>query len=300
MLDGWRQWLASERRLALLTRHGYEDDLAGFVGFMAGHKGGPVDLADLAGLALADLRAWLARRHTDGYARTSTARAMAAVRGFFRYADRRHGLHNPAVQAIRTPRLPHRVPRPLAETDARELIESAQTEAREDWVGRRDAALLLLLYGGGLRIGEALALDRVAAGADPHALRTLRVQGKGSKERLVPILPVIAEALAAYLDACPVPPLPHQPLFKGVRGGRLQQGVVQKLVRQLRIGLGLPETATPHALRHSFATHLLGSGADLRAIQELLGHVSLSTTQGYTEVDARRLLALYARAHPRA
>ena len=259
-----------------------------------------MDLADLAGLALADLRAWLARRHTDGYARTSTARAMAAVRGFFRYADRRHGLHNPAVQAIRTPRLPHRVPRPLAETDARELIESAQTEAREDWVGRRDAALLLLLYGGGLRIGEALALDRVAAGADPHALRTLRVQGKGSKERLVPILPVIAEALAAYLDACPVPPLPHQPLFKGVRGGRLQQGVVQKLVRQLRIGLGLPETATPHALRHSFATHLLGSGADLRAIQELLGHVSLSTTQGYTEVDARRLLALYARAHPRA
>ncbi len=300
MLDGWRQWLASERRLALLTRHGYEDDLAGFVRFMAGHKGGPVDLADLAALALADLRAWLARRHTDGYARTSTARAMAAVRGFFRYADRRHGLHNPAIQAIRTPRLPHRVPRPLAETDARELIESAQTEAREDWVGRRDAALLLLLYGGGLRIGEALALDRVAAGADPHALRTLRVQGKGSKERLVPILPVIAEALAAYLDACPVPPLPHQPLFKGVRGGRLQQGVVQKLVRQLRIGLGLPETATPHALRHSFATHLLGSGADLRAIQELLGHVSLSTTQGYTEVDARRLLALYARAHPRA
>jgi len=300
VLDSWRQWLASERRLAVLTRHGYEDDLAGFVRFMAGHKGGPIELADLAALGLSDLRAWLAKRHTDGYARTSTARAMAAVRGFFRYADRRHGLHNPAVQAIRTPRLPHRVPRPLAETNARELIESARTEAREDWVGRRDAALLLLLYGGGLRIGEALALDRAAAGADPRALRSVRVQGKGGKERLVPILPVIAEAIAAYLDACPAPPLPHQPLFKGVRGGRLQQGVVQKLVRQLRIGLGLAETATPHALRHSFATHLLGSGADLRAIQELLGHVSLSTTQGYTEVDAKRLLALYARAHPRA
>ncbi|MGD9507587.1 MAG: tyrosine recombinase XerC [Geminicoccaceae bacterium] len=300
VLDGWRQWLASERRLAVLTRHGYEDDLTGFLRFMAGHKGGQIQVADLAGLGLPDLRAWLARRHTDGYARTSTARAMAAVRGFFRYADRRHGLHNPAVQAVRTPRLPHRVPRPLPEVDARELIDSARTEAREGWVGLRDAALLLVLYGAGLRIGEALALDRESVGADPLALRALRVHGKGAKERLIPVLPVVAAALAAYLDACPTPPLPHEPLFKGVRGGRLQQGVVQKLVRQLRIGLGLPETATPHALRHSFATHLLGSGADLRAIQELLGHASLSTTQGYTEVDARRLLALYARAHPRA
>jgi integrase/recombinase XerC len=300
VIEGWRQWLASERRLAVLTRHGYADDLAGFLRFLAEHKGGLVQLADLAALGLPDLRAWLARRHTDGYARTSTARAMAAVRGFFRYADRRHGLHNPALQAIRTPRLPHRVPRPLAEVDARELIESARTEARDGWVGLRDTALLLLLYGAGLRIGEALALDREAAGTDPRASRSLRVHGKGGKERLVPILPVLAEALAAYLDACPAPPLPHDPLFKGVRGGRLQQGVVQKLVRELRIGLGLPETATPHALRHSFATHLLGAGADLRAIQELLGHASLSTTQGYTEVDARRLLALYARAHPRA
>ena len=300
VLDGWRQWLAAERRLAVLSRHGYDDDLGGFLRFMAEHKGGLIDLAGLAALSLADLRAWLARRHTDGYARTSTARAMAAVRGFFRYADRRHGLHNPALHAVRTPRLPHRVPRPLAEVDARELIDTARVDAREAWVGLRDAALLVLLYGAGLRIGEALALDRAVAGADPSAMRALRVHGKGGKERLVPILPVVAEALAAYLHACPVPPLPHEPLFKGVRGGRLQQGVVQKLVRQLRIGLGLPETATPHALRHSFATHLLGSGADLRAIQELLGHASLSTTQGYTEVDARRLLALYARAHPRA
>ena len=225
---------------------------------------------------------------------------MAAVRGFFRYLDRRHGVHNPALQAMRTPRLPHRVPRPLAESDARELIVTAGADARQPWLGLRDTALLLLLYGAGLRIGEALSLDRRAIGVDPRALRSLRVRGKGDKERLVPVLPIVAEALAAYLAACPAPPLPDEPLFKGARGGRLQQGVVQKQVRQLRVGLGLPETATPHALRHSFATHLLGEGADLRAIQELLGHASLSTTQGYTEVDARRLISLYARAHPRA
>ena len=300
VLAGWRAWLHAERRLAELTRSGYEEDLRAFLAFMAVHLGGAVDLGALADLRLADFRAWLAARHRDGYARRSTARAVAAVRGFFRYLDRRHGVHNPALQAMRTPRLPHRVPRPLAETDARDLILTARTEARAPWVGLRDTALLLLLYGAGLRIGEALALNRREIGVDPRALRSLRVRGKGNKERLVPILPVIAEGLAAYLAACPAPPLPDEPLFKGARGGRLQQGVVQRQVRQLRVGLGLPETATPHALRHSFATHLLGEGADLRAIQELLGHASLSTTQGYTEVDARRLAALYARAHPRA
>ncbi|MFO1050030.1 MAG: tyrosine recombinase XerC [Geminicoccaceae bacterium] len=300
MLAAWRQWLATERRVAVRTLAGYEEDLAAFLRFMADHGGGQVGVAELAALGLPDLRAWLARRHAEGYARTSTARAMAAVRGFFRFAERRHGLHNPALQAVRTPRLPHRIPRPLPETDARELIGQARAEAHEAWVGLRDAALLLLLYGAGLRIGEALGLDRRDLGTDPRALRSLRIRGKGGKERLVPILPVIADAIGAYLAACPGAPLRDEALFKGVRGARLQQAVVQKLVRRLRVGLGLPETATPHALRHSFATHLLGSGADLRAIQELLGHASLSTTQGYTEVDSRRLLALYARAHPRA
>lgn len=300
ILAGWRQWLATERRVATLTLSGYEEDLAAFLRFMADHGGGPVRVADLAALRLPDLRAWLARRHADGYARTSTARAMAAVRGFFRYADRRHGLHNPALQAVRTPRLPHRIPRPLPESDARELIGQALAEPREPWIGLRDSALLLILYGAGLRIGEALALNRGDLGADPRALRSLRVRGKGGKERLVPILPAIGEALGAYLAACPNAPRRDEPFFKGARGGRLQQAVVQKLVRRLRLTLGLPDSATPHALRHSFATHLLGSGADLRAIQELLGHASLSTTQGYTEVDSRRLLALYSRAHPRA
>lgn len=300
VVDGWRAWLRAERRLADLTRSGYDEDLRAFLAFVAGHHGGPVGLAELADLRLADFRAWLAWRHRENYARRSTARAMAAVRGFFRYLDRRHGVHNPALQAMRTPRLPHRVPRPLAEEDARDLIVSARTDARAPWLGLRDTALLLLLYGSGLRIGEALSLDRRAVGIDPRGLRSLRVHGKGAKERLVPVLPIVAEAITAYLAACPAPPLPDEPLFKGARGGRLQQGVVQRQVRQLRVGLGLPETATPHALRHSFATHLLGEGADLRAIQELLGHASLSTTQVYTAVDTERLLAVYDAAHPRA
>ena len=210
--------------MAVLTQSGYDEDLGAFLGFMAGHRGGPVGLGDLAALRLADFRSWLAWRHQQDYARTSTARAMAAVRGFFRYLDRRHGVHNPALQAMRTPRLPHRVPRPLAESDARDLILTARTEARQPWLGLRDTALLLLLYGAGLRIGEALSLNRRAIGVDPRALRSLRVRGKGDKERLVPVLPIVAEALAAYLAACPAPPLPDEPLFKGARGGRLQQG----------------------------------------------------------------------------
>ena len=298
--ESWRLWLRTERRLAERTEQGYREDLAAFVGFLSTHASGEVSLANLAALRLADLRAWLAWRHQESYARTSTARAIAAVRGFFRFIDRRHGIHNPALQALRTPRLPHRVPRPLAETDARDLVLAALTDAREPWLGMRDAALFLLLYGAGLRLGEALGLDRRDLGRDVRVLRGLRVRGKGGKERLVPVLPIVAEALVAYLAACPIPPLPDEPLFKGARGGRLQQSVVQKQVRQLRVSLGLPETATPHALRHSFATHLLGEGADLRSIQELLGHASLSTTQGYTEVDARRLVTLYAKAHPRA
>lgn len=300
VIETWLRWLGTERRLAVRTVQGYREDMASFVRFLGDHQGGAVALSDLAALRLADLRAWLAWRHGRDYARTSTARAVAGVRSFFRFVDRRHGIHNPALQAMRTPRPQHRLPRPLVEEDARDLITAARTEAKEPWLGHRDTALLMLLYGAGLRIGEALGLNRRDIGVDPRALRGLRVLGKGSKERLVPVLPIVAEALATYLAACPIPPLPDEPLFKGAQGRRLQQGVVQRQVRQLRVALGLPDTATPHALRHSFATHLLGDGADLRAIQELLGHASLSTTQGYTEVDGRGLLRLYARAHPRA
>ena len=296
----WRVWLAAERRLSPRSVVAYERDLAAFVAFVSGHLGGAVTLQALGRLALADFRAWLATRHNRKFARSSTARAVAAVRGFFRFVDRRHGVHNPALKAMRTPRLPRRVPRPLSPDQAAELAETAGDDVRLEWVGLRDTAVLLLLYGGGLRIGEALALDRRDLGPDPARLRVLRVRGKGDKERLVPLLPMVAQALAAYLAACPEPPQPDEALFRGVRGGRLQQAIVQRRVRQVRVTLGLPESATPHALRHSFATHLLSAGADLRAIQELLGHASLSTTQGYTAVETRRLLELYSKAHPRA
>lgn len=300
VVAAWRRWLEHERRLAANSLVAYDHDLTTFVRFLARHAGGPASLAGLGALKTMDFRAWLAFRHQQALAKSSTARAMAAVRSFFRFIDRRHDIHNPALVAMRTPRFRRPLPRPLSAVQATELAGAATSVARAPWIGKRDTALLLLLYGAGLRIGEALALDRRDVGSAPAALKSLRVQGKGGKERLVPILPVIAGALRDYLEACPWPVSGHAPLFVGARGKRLQPGVVQKQVRVLRGLLGLPETATPHALRHSFATHLLSDGADLRAIQELLGHASLSTTQGYTAVDAQRLTQLYAKAHPRA
>jgi integrase/recombinase XerC len=299
-VEAWRGWLRHERRLAQNSLVAYDRDLVAFIRFIAGHAGGPVGLADLVALKALDFRAWLAARHHDKLAKSSTARAMASVRSFYRYLDRKHDIQNAPLVAMRTPRFRRPLPRPLSTAQARDLTDSAADAARQPWVGKRDTALLLLLYGAGLRIGEAMALDRGMLGRDPMDLRALRVLGKGGKERLVPILPVIAQALVDYLAACPWPHQSATPLFLGVRGGRLSQGVLQKQVRNLRVLLGLPESATPHALRHSFATHLLSAGADLRAIQELLGHASLSTTQGYTAVDQVRLMQLYAKVHPRA
>jgi integrase/recombinase XerC len=296
----WCSWLAHEKRRAAASVKAYQTDLIGFLKFCADHLGGPPDLEQLLGLSTTDFRAWLAWRHRQGLARTSTARALAALRNFYRYLDRQHGRHNPALKALRTPRLARRLPRPLSSGQARELIATVAEVAAPEWVGRRDTALLLLLYGGGLRIGEALALPRGALGRTPAAQRTLMVTGKGQKQRLVPVLPVVAEAIDAYLHACPWPLDPAAPLFVGLRGKRLQPTMIRRRMRDLRRLLGLPESATPHALRHSFATHLLAGGADLRVIQELLGHASLSTTQGYTGVEGERLMRLYHRAHPRA
>ncbi|MGH6912766.1 MAG: tyrosine recombinase XerC [Geminicoccales bacterium] len=295
----WRDWLAHEKRQAAATVKAYQTDLLGFLAFSAGHLGGAPTLDELATLSAAELRAWLAWRHGRGLARTSTARALAALRSFYRYLDRQHGRHNPALKALRTPRLAKRLPRPLSPDQADGLLDAAEETGAPDWIARRDLALLLLLYGAGLRIGEALALERAALGKEPRALRTLTVTGKGGKQRMVPILPVIGDALAAYLEAAPTAQ-DTRALFVGLRGGRLNGSVVRKRVQQLRRALGLPESATPHALRHSFATHLLSGGADLRSIQELLGHASLSTTQGYTGVDGERLMRLYHAAHPRA
>jgi integrase/recombinase XerC len=300
LVTGWLNWLEHQKRQAPLTVKGYRSDLLAFLGFCAEHLGEPPTPDVLAGLDAAGFRAWLAARHRAGLAKSSTARALAAVRSFYRYLDREHGRTNPALQALRTPKLARRLPRPLTSDQASRLIEHAPVATRLDWLGKRDVALLLLLYGAGLRIGEALGLARSTLGADPARLTALTITGKGRKQRLVPILPVIGRALAEYLAACPYHPGPAAPLFLGERGKRLQPAIAARLVRDLRRALGLPESATPHALRHSFATHLLADGADLRTIQELLGHASLSTTQGYTGVDGERLIRLYQQAHPRA
>jgi integrase/recombinase XerC len=294
----WLDWLAHEKRQAAATVKAYHTDLDGFLAFCAGHLGEPPGPERLTRLGAADFRAWLAERHRRGLARTSTARALAGLRSFYRYLDREHGCHNPALKALRTPRLPRRLPRPLSADQAEQLLDSAP-DVSLDWIARRDAAVLLLLYGAGLRIGEALALERPAVGRDPARLRQLLITGKGGRQRLVPVLPVIATAIEDYLAACPYQE-PTGPLFLGARGKRLQAPIVRRLMQDLRRRLGLPESATPHALRHSFATHLLAGGADLRTIQELLGHASLSTTQGYTGVDGARLMRLYHQAHPRA
>jgi integrase/recombinase XerC len=292
----WRDWLAHERRAAPHTRAAYGRDLAAFLAFTAEHLGGPPGLRDLERLAPADFRAWLARRAAAGLKRTSTARALSVVRGFFRHLERTGRARNAALQGVRTPRLPQAVPKPLSPEDAAEVIDLAGAIGRVRWVGLRDIALFTLLYGCGLRIDEALGLARREA---PKA-ETITITGKGDKQRIVPVLPAVGAALRAYLAACPYHGGPDDPLFVGARGGRLRAEVAQRQMRKLRGLLGLPETATPHAFRHSFATHLLSGGGDLRAIQELLGHASLSTTQRYTQVDDARLLAVHASAHPRA
>jgi len=292
----WIDWIRDERRLAANTVEAYRHDLAGLLAFLARHLGGPPDLPALAGLVPADLRAWLAMRSTRGYERTSNARALATARGFFRFLERRRLAPAAAAHAVRTPRAKRPLPRPLSVGDAVDAVARIADLSDERWIGLRDRALLILLYGCGLRISEALALNR---GVTPLG-ETLQVTGKGGKQRLVPVLPLVRDAIAAYLAACPLDPGPSGPLFLGARGGRLDPAVAQKQVRRLRALLQLPETATPHALRHSFATHLLAGGGDLRSIQELLGHASLSTTQRYTEVDAARLLAIHRTTHPRA
>jgi integrase/recombinase XerC len=300
MATAWLDWLAHQKRQSPATVKAYRTDLHGFARFLAEHLGEPPRLDRLLELSASDFRAWLAARHRRGLAKRSSARALAAVRSFYRFLDRQHGRHNPAAPALRTPRLEQRLPRPLSERHVATLLDEPSEDGTPTWVAARDHALFLLLYGAGLRIGEALALARGMVGEAPAALRSLIVTGKGGKQRLVPILPVIAVALADYLAACPHHLGRAEPLFVGVRGKRLQAAVVRRRMRDMRRRAGLPENATPHALRHSFATHLLAGGADLRVIQELLGHASLSTTQGYTAVEGERLMKLYHQAHPRA
>ena len=301
--EAWRDWLRSERRLSGNTFIAYEHDVSDFLSFMTKYLGAPPTLAQLGKLKPAEFRAWLAEQSHKGMARSSTARAFSSVRSFFRFLDKRGLVHNASIAAIQTPKLPRSLPKALTERDMEDLLEAPEQPEREAWIERRDTAILLLLYAAGLRIGEALGLSKgavdrlIADGQD-----TLDITGKGNKTRLVPLLPAALEALVAYREACPFMKAlgPGDAFFLGARGSPLDPAIVQKRVRDLRRQLGLTESVTPHALRHSFATHLLAAGGDLRTIQELLGHASLSTTQRYTDVDAARLSAVYRAAHPRA
>ncbi len=298
-----REWIASlgaERRASVHTISAYERDLRQFLSFATDHFGAPLSLEAFADLDAADVRAFLAARRGAGVGGRSLMRQLAGLRSFARFLERNGAMQVMAFAAVRTPKVPRSLPKPLTTTAACRIVQ-AETRGDEDrpaWIIARDAAVLALLYGAGLRISEALGLRR--AEAPVGAADSITVLGKGRKQRMVPVIVPVREAVAAYLALCPYPLPPDGPLFVGARGGPLGSRIIQLVVERLRGALGLPDTATPHALRHSFATHLLSRGGDLRAIQELLGHASLSTTQIYTAVDSTRLLEAYRSAHPRA
>lgn len=292
----WLRHLGQERRLSPHTLTAYGQELELFLGFLVSHLGEILTPARIETLSISHFRAYLAMRRRDGLSPRSTARALSSLRNFFRYLARHHGLDNSAISGLRSPRFDKSLPRPLSVTDAAETLSRAEVDNAEPWIAARDLAVLMLLYGCGLRISEALNLNR----ADAPTGDSLRVLGKRNKERIVPVIPVVREAIANYLKLCPHQLEPDGPLFLGARGARLNPGVVQRMMRNLRAQLGLPPSATPHALRHSFATHLLKAGGDLRTIQELLGHASLSTTQNYTDLEMVDILKIYENAHPRA
>lgn len=296
--QAWLTMLARERRLSPETVEAYERDSRQFLQFLTGHCGEPPGLADVGALKPADLRGFLSQRRSGGAGARTLGRGLAGVRSLLRFLERR-GLANAAgAAALRAPRQPKSLPKPLTANDARRVVSVDEQLAAEPWIAARNAAVLTLLYGSGLRISEALAISGAElAGAGDTILR---VTGKGGKTRLAPVLAVALSAVAEYRRLCPFHLDPKGLLFRGARGGPLNPAIIQREMKKMRSALNLPETATPHALRHSFATHLLGRGGDLRMIQELLGHASLSTTQVYTGVDTARLLDIYDSAHPRA
>lgn len=295
-LERWLEQLKALDGAAANTLAAYGRDVTRFLDFLARHRGGAAGTEALRDLPAADLRSWMADERARGLSARSLARALSAVKRFLSWLADREGGDVTTVLQTRGPKYRRKLPRPVSEAAAAELIDTIGDDAREPWIGARDAAVMTLLYGCGLRISEALALT----GADHPLPDVLRITGKGGKERLVPVLPAARDAVARYAALCPFDPGRDAPLFRGARGGPLSPRLVQQAMERARLRLGLPATATPHAMRHSFATHLLGAGGDLRAIQELLGHSSLSTTQAYTAVDAARLMEVYERAHPRA
>ena len=293
----WLAGLGGERRLSDNTLEAYERDTRQFLRFLSTHVGGPASIKDVSALRPADLRAFLAFRRKQGAGARSLGRHLAGLRSFLRHLERKGLVNAAGAGAIRSPKQPKSLPKPLSGNQALTVVSHEAQMNEEPWIAARDAAVLTLLYGCGLRISEALDLTPSAFAGNPTSLR---ITGKGAKTRLVPLLPVVGEAVATYVKLCPYHLADGAPLFRGARGGKLQPAIIQREMQRLRSALGLPESATPHALRHSFATHLLGSGGDLRTIQELLGHASLSTTQVYTGIDAARLLDVYDKAHPRA
>jgi integrase/recombinase XerC len=293
-LDAWLRDLGAVRRLAPKTGEAYGRDVGQFMGFLAGHTGGPVTLGTLKDLRAADIRAFMAQRRTEGLSSRSLARLLSALKNFFAFLEREGVMATEAFNVIRTPKIPRSLPKALTVIEAKKTIEATDELEDRPWVAARDMSVISLCYGAGLRISEALALTRSQLEAS-----TLRVTGKGGKVRMVPLIAAVRQSIDTYLGLVPFTLKPDEPLFRGVRGGVLSPRLIQLRMELLRSALGLPPSATPHALRHSFATHLLGKGGDLRAIQELLGHASLSTTQIYTAIDTERLLESYSRAHPR-
>lgn len=295
-LTAWLSGLKSLRNASDATVDAYRRDVVDYLSFMAEHHGGPQGIAALGNVSTGDMRAWMARERGAGLGARSLARKLSAVKTFHRWLAEREGIEVTPVLSARAPKYQRSLPRPLAIDAAKAMIDTVGTADARPWVQARDAAVVTLLYGCGLRISEALSLR-----ADDAPLgETLRIRGKGGKERIVPVIAPARAAVAAYLAIQPHPMPEGAPLFRAVRGGALSARTVQKSMEQARMALGLPATATPHAMRHSFATHLLSAGGDLRSIQDLLGHASLSTTQVYTAVDTARLMEVYEAAHPRA
>ncbi|MDD9901343.1 MAG: tyrosine recombinase XerC [Alphaproteobacteria bacterium] len=288
----WLKFLQFEKHYSPHTLRAYTNDLLSFFDFLTRYNGKPPSLNNLGDTSIQDFRAWLVRETTQGMSAATRARHISSVRSFLKWMDKNGHLHNAAIGTVRTPKKPHRLPRVQPEEDIRKAISLGE----DSWIVARGNALFTLLYGCGLRIGEALALDYKDL---PHD-GTLRVMGKGRKERMVPVLPAVENALQGYMNQCPFTFDAKTPLFLGARGGRLKQSVAQKQMRDLRRALGLPETMTPHALRHSYATHILQAGGNLRVIQELLGHASLKTTQKYTDFDNRQLLEIYDTAQSKS
>jgi len=297
--DALQTWLEGQSALngaSENTLDAYRRDVLDFLAFITEHKGDPQGLRALERVTVTDMRAWMAHTRGTGIAARSLARKLSSVKSFFRWLGERQGFDPSAVLSTRSPKFHRKLPRPLEESAARDMIDTVQLQSSKDWVSARDMAVVTLLYGCGLRISEALSLE----GRDMPLGDSLRITGKGGKERIVPVIGAARQAVERYVSLCPFPIEPAQPLFRGVRGGRLNPRQIQLAMEKARMQLGLPASATPHAMRHSFATHLLNAGGDLRAIQELLGHASLSTTQAYTAVDLDRLLDVYEKTHPKA